>query len=152
MKKALAATLLLGVVILGQVAGASADNPTRMSANIPFAFHAGNKLVPAGEYVFEMTAIGAYSATGTTLAIHNRDGSIFLYVNAILGDVHTFNPAANVTFTRYGGTYFLSEVQSGRIKSCLPKTNHEKELALAYSKESGQGGSKELIEISSFQR
>ncbi len=144
MKKALVVTVFLVAMVLGQVVTATAGTVYRVSATVPFAFNAGGQLLPAGEYIFDMAALGAYAATGSALTIQTRDDSVFLYLNAIRGDVTNGSQACTVTFSRYGGRYFLSEVRNGAITSRLPKTSAEKELGLAYSRRADPG-SKRLV-------
>lgn len=62
MKKLLLA-VFAGVLILGSAVVAAAMPPVR--ANIPFAFHVGDALLPAGEYVIRTTG----HSVGTTYMI-----------------------------------------------------------------------------------
>ncbi len=139
MKRTLVVTVFLGAMIFGQVVAATAETVHRMTANIPFAFNAGGQLLPAGAYIFDMAALGGYAATGSALTIQTKDGSVFLYLNAIRSDVGNARQACTVTFSRYGDRYFLSEVQSGAIKSGLRKTSAEKELGLSHSRRADSG-------------
>ncbi len=137
-------TVFLVAMIFGVVA-ATAETVHRMTANIPFAFNAGGQLLPAGKYILDMTTLGGYAATGSALTIRTKDGSVFLYLNAIRSDVSNAGQACTVTFSRYGDRYFLSEVQSGAIKSGLPKTSAEKELGLAPSRRADAGWKRLVI-------
>ncbi len=149
MKKTSAVTLFLIFMVFGTAIGSTAGAPLRMFANIPFAFYAGNELLPAGSYIFTMTAPGNHAATGSGVAISTEDGSVYTYMHAIRGDARIPSQVCTVTFTRYGGKYFLSKVQNGVIISGLPKTHAEKELALAYSREAGGKGSRIAVVASS---
>ncbi len=151
MKKTSAVTLSLVFMIFGIVIGATAGTPSRMFADIPFAFYAGGELLPAGEYVFEMTSPGNHAATGSGVAISTRDGSVYTYLNAIRDDARGSSQVCAVSFTRIGGKYFISKVQNGAIVSGLPKTHAEKEMALAYSRETGGKSSKTTVIASSSQ-
>jgi hypothetical protein len=148
MKKALVVLFSLGVVILGSVIGASAGTTAKLIANIPFAFHAGNQLMPAGEYVFDMDGVGGFCATGSNLVIRSRDGADARILHVLTRGESSKGSAYTVTFTRYGNTYFLSKVQNGAIEAGLPKTNKEKELSVTALSGSG-GGSRIVIAVSS---
>jgi hypothetical protein len=96
---------------------------SRLTANIPFAFHVGRDTLPAGKYrVREIvgSAVQLLSVTGdraaaiNTLPIWNADGRV-----------------SKLVFNRYGNDYFLSEVHwrgTGSARS-LVKSPIELELA-----------------------
>ncbi len=129
MKKVLVVTLFLLTVILGQAFGALENGGSRLVANVPFAFYAGGQLIPAGEYVFDMSALAAYSATGSAVRINSRDGMVYVHMTAIRGEAR--GHAFTLTFNKYGNTYFLSEIQNGAVTSRVHKSRTEKELQLA---------------------
>jgi hypothetical protein len=146
MKRALVVLFSLSIVLLGSVTGASAGTSPRMWANIPFAFYAGEEMLPAGEYLFEMPDLGHHTTTGSTLAVRTRDGSICVYLQAIAGGIYRSGPAYQVTFTRYGDSYFLSKVQNNDIESNLPKTRSEKKTAAAYARLGGKESTKQVAD------
>jgi hypothetical protein len=93
-----------------------------LQAAIPFDFHAGDKLMPAGEYT-----------------IHEQGPVVFLRTWDKPGPIlMTFGvsnrgpyPKAQLNFNRYGSEYFLTAIwdsysQDGRQ---VPQTDREKELA-----------------------
>jgi len=93
-----------------------------MRAAIPFDFHAGGKLMPAGEYI-----------------IHEQGHVVFLRTWDKPGPaLITFGvsnpgpyPKSKLDFNRYGNEYFLTTIwdsyaQDGRQ---VPRTDREKELA-----------------------
>ena len=92
-------------------------------ANIPFDFHTGDKLLPAGKYLIH--------ADGSVVFLRTADGnpaSIFLTFGAT-----AFNGVrkSGLDFDRYGDEYFLTTIwnsfnQNGRA---VPKTARQKELA-----------------------
>ena len=148
MKKALVLTFSLIVVIIGSAVGASAWTAPTMKVNVPFAFYAGDQMLPAGEYLFEMPNANFHSATGSILVVRTPDGSIYRTLLAMTAGTYG-NPAFQATFNKYGGTYFLSKVQSSEFESNLPKTRAEKELKTAYAKGAGGQHSKEVVVASS---
>ncbi len=129
MKKILVVTLFLLTVILGQAFGALENGGVRLVADVPFAFYAGGQLIPAGEYVFDLSALTAYSATGSAVRIHSNDGKVYVHMTAMRGEANS--QAFTLTFARYGNTYFLSDIQNGAVTSRLHKSRIEKELQVA---------------------
>ena len=130
MKKSLTATFFLITIFFGSALFALAQTNPVLTVNIPFAFHAGSQVLPAGEYTIRMLTLG-HSATGSIVAIQTKDGSVHLYLNANPGDARSAAPAYTATFKKYSGRYFLSEVQNGWLASSLVKTRAERELAIA---------------------
>jgi hypothetical protein len=147
-KKTLVLTFSLIVVIIGSVVGASALPAPAMKANIPFAFYAGDQMLPAGEYLFEMPNVNHHGATGSILVVRTPDGSIRHTLLAIAAGSYG-NRASQATFNKYGGTYFLSKVRSSEFESDLPQTRAEKELKAAYPKEAAGQHFKGVIVASS---
>ena len=93
-----------------------------LRATIPFAFHAGEKAMPAGEYTIRHS--------GVTLILRNEGGpSVVLLTNASSRP----NPMADARlgFNRYGERYFLSRVWTSGLREGreMPKSPAEKELA-----------------------
>ena len=100
-----------------------------LRATIPFAFHAGEKAMPAGEYTIRHS--------GGTLLLHDEGGpSVVLLTNAASRP----NPTANARlgFNRYGERYFLSSVwtSGSRDGREISKSRAEKELARQTLRES----------------
>ena len=102
--------------------GLHAQSPD-MRATIPFDFHAGDRLMPAGEYVIH--------GEGPAVLLRGADGRspgvIFLTIRTESRDLSN----TRLEFNRYGSEFFLSIIwnsltQSGR--QVLP-TAREKELA-----------------------
>ena len=95
-----------------------------MKAAIPFEFHAGKNVLPAGEYSIQ--------GTGPALVLRHQGGgkgSCILLSIAVVGDR---SPDARLTFRRYGDTYFLRTVCGGSAAGSgreLPESRIEKELA-----------------------
>jgi hypothetical protein len=97
---------------------------TDMRATIPFDFHAGNKLMPAGQYIVH--------GEGPLLWLRAGDnGNPTLVLMTIPSEGPGQSRGSRLDFQRYGSEYFLTAVwnsftQSGRE---APKTAREKELA-----------------------
>lgn len=95
-----------------------------MQANIPFDFRAGDKLMPAGEYVVH--------GEGPWVILRSEDSSRQTPILMTIGVIATGDrQEARLNFNRYGGEYFLSAIwnsfsENGRQ---LLKSARQKELA-----------------------
>lgn len=95
-----------------------------LRANIPFDFHVGNKLLPAGEYVIQ--------EQGSMVSVRSADGqgpgsTLFTYETTAGG-----RPGpARLDFDDYGSEYFLSEIWNpyNPEARAVPKTARQRELA-----------------------
>jgi len=96
--------------------------------NIPFAFTAGEKVLPAGEYRVEKSARGSLM-----LLIQRTDRSAAAFVPSIAAQANATQTQSKLVFHRYGNRYFLSQVWiAGYLQGReLPKSAQEKEQALA---------------------
>ena len=113
--------------ILGLLATASAFGQS-LRADIPFEFHVGDIVMPAGQYDVNLPAIGGpdrlyltcYKCRATTSAATLKIGDL---------DAHTVK--GRLKFNRYGDTYFLSEAWSrySGVGSVLQKSKTEREAA-----------------------
>ncbi len=148
MKKTLVVMFALSVLILGLASVASAGNTPALRVNVPFAFHVGKNLLPAGQYLFEMPNTSGSTVTGATLRIQNLDGSIcHILITMPAGTSKTY--AYQLVFNNYGGTYFLKQVQHGIFTSDLHRSRSEKELSIAASKDMGEQSFIEVVVASS---
>jgi hypothetical protein len=95
-----------------------------MRANIPFDFHAGDRLMPAGEYVIHQQG-GLVFLRGT-----DRGGPapILMTIGLVGADS---SRDARLDFKRYGSEYFLSAIWNPFSKDGrqVPQTARQKELA-----------------------
>ena len=104
MKKSLfriASLLALAFVAATQIA--QAQQPIRVT--IPFAFTAGEKALPAGEYQVEKAAQGSLA-----LMIRRIDGSEGMFVTTSATASSGPQTKSKLIFHRYGNQYFLSQV------------------------------------------
>jgi len=97
-----------------------------MKANIPFDFHLGKAVMPAGQYDI------SYSAHLLTLR-QNAGGHDAHAALALTTPVsRSQRPSTGLLeFTQYGDTYFFAKVWTpySQQGGALPKTSREKELA-----------------------
>ncbi len=75
-----------------------------LHANVPFAFHVGNDVMPAGEY--RISALQPGSRVVLITAVHS--GAAVLVQTLLSGE--RAGQTAKLIFDRYGETYFLREV------------------------------------------
>jgi len=108
MKRHLHITLIAVLVTLSaSAAHAQTNNPQRVVAQIPFAFHVGKTNLPAGKYTISVLNP---SSDRTVLQIRSVDGHASAM---ILTNTLNSNPADNakLVFERYDDNYFFSEAQ-----------------------------------------
>jgi len=113
---------LIAGMFLALVCASLCAQTMNLRATIPFAFRAGEKAMPAGEYTIRHSA-GA-------LILHNAGGpSVILLTNAASRPNAPRN--ARLNFNRYGEQYFLSSVwtSDSRDGREISKSRVEKELA-----------------------
>ena len=127
------------ITIMWALAFIAATQPLRaqepLLANIPFAFTAGEKALPAGEYRVEKPASGSL-----VLLIQRTDRSAVAFVPSTAAQGNAPQTQSKLVFHRLGNHYFLSKVwiagySQGRE---LPQTKQEKEQALASNKTADQ--------------
>jgi hypothetical protein len=96
-----------------------------MKVNVPFQFTVNDHVLPAGEYV--ISAVQP-ERTIRISSVHGKNSAI-LAVSPLYAR-HVFEKTS-LTFNRYGGTYFLEEVQTAGqdVARTLPKGKREMEMA-----------------------
>lgn len=123
-KKVLAVAVALIVSITA--AGVCFAHRRVVLANIPFAFEAGNKTLPAGRYQIETVPTGA----GTLQRIRLVDGDRQITVYTIAVTSADGKSGPELIFHRYGEKYFLAQIWNGEGKGQqLYKSAREKEMA-----------------------
>ena len=131
--KVLAMSGLL-VLLVGGMIYAQAE--PRIIANIPFAFIAGNKTLPAGEYTIDRPN----SNEPDTLLIRSADKHIAFFLNAENVEARQTPNRTELVFNEIGDQYFLSQVwmageDTGRE---IPRPRAERELEQAALKSTAQ--------------
>ncbi len=118
MRKALVIAFCF-TVVMGSIALAGS---TPVKVNVPFAVHAGDAVLPAGEYVLNYRY-----ATNIELRSMDTGDSVFVLV---LRTPNSRNvPDSSISFNRYGDNYFLAGLNDGDFKASLVKSGAEKKLA-----------------------
>jgi hypothetical protein len=107
MRKRICVSLMALSFLVSMAAGApaSAKSVNAMKAQIPFDFHVGNTLIPAGEYT-----VRALDDNETAIRISDGKHSVAVNTNSAQerGDKGT-----RLVFRRYGDQYFLAAVWGG---------------------------------------
>ena len=122
MKRTICATILL---VAASSLGLNAQS-MHLRVNIPFRFHVGQVVMPAGEY--------EVSQQNGILTVRKTDGHPTAAMFFTQGEELSSPPATGtLTFNRYGDTYFLSTVRSpySSVGRVLPKSRTETEYARA---------------------
>ena len=109
--------------------GALKAQTVALKVDVPFAFHAGDSMLPAGTYFVKKQ--------GDAIRIWDGNGhAISVLCNAV--SKTSKNAAANeVAFNRYGNDYFLNEVRWDGYNTArgLMKSKTEMEFAKAAQRE-----------------
>jgi hypothetical protein len=98
------------------------------TADIPFAFSAGAKVLPAGHYTIVRISNNIY-------ALQRTDGAITQYFNTFGGDSPKNNTGSIIRFHQYGSTYFLEGAWFASMRTGIElyRGKAEKELLAATS-------------------
>ena len=124
MKKSL---VLLAVLALAAVAAvpASAQSAT-LKANIPFEFHAGSKVMPAGEY----TVDGGWNSNVALIRSVDSHSAGYISAPASQTSPGASRQVEKLVFNHVGDQYFLRQIVNGSLSLVrdLPKSSTEREL------------------------
>jgi hypothetical protein len=117
-----AAALLLSVAAISTCYA----QQTVLAVKIPFAFHDGNRTLPAGEYRVERVLTGY----GSFEQLRQIDGNAVMTVLTMSVESKTGNQSPELVFNRYGQTYFLSQIWMGDAQGRqVFKSDYEKSIA-----------------------
>ena len=120
-------TLCLLTVGGGVVANAQVDNPTRIQANVPFAFSVANTTLPAGKY-----EIKTLDDSNNVLELRSPNGrtSVLFETDSLQARGDRAASKTELVFDKIGDQYFLSQVwvAGSASGSALPKSRMEKRL------------------------
>ena len=106
MKKQIYIASLVLVILVAISAQAQSRSNQQLRFHIPFAFNAGNSVLPAGDY---RMAIVNPSSDHSVLRITSSDGKSTTMIRTV--DVEGWAaPKAKMSFRHYGDRYFLAQV------------------------------------------
>ena len=150
MKKYLSLTIAMTAFLLAGAAQAQTSGSNSMRAQIPFAFHVGNKELPAGEY--KVTVLNPQSDR-KVLQSRSSDGRAAAIVNTVAADARV-TANSRLVFHRYGANHFFAEAQvSGEpIALTAVKSRAEKTEALAAARQGSKGVIAVIVDASSGPR
>jgi hypothetical protein len=117
--------VVMTLVVLSSMAVAQLSSGSRISAQVPFEFVVGNKIVPAGECVVQVATMD-----GNTLTIRNRGAKVNLFFSSSRTEGKQDAPHYALVFRQYGDHYFLSgiKLQGSKVAYRLPESKAEAEL------------------------
>jgi hypothetical protein len=124
---AVAGALMLSMVAAGECKAQS----KALMAHIPFAFEAGDKTMPAGNYRIEFMPTGA----GSLQVIRSVEGDAKATISTIVEAAPDATSGPGLVFHRYGSQYFLAQIQTGdgHARQVFP-SRQEKEMAHSQSR------------------
>ena len=134
MKRFFKLPLAIIILLTALTAGAPAQTSSsqRVIANIPFAFTAANKTLPAGKYT--ITVLNS-SSDRRALQFRSMNGrfSVIVLTNGVIGNI---SDDAKLVFERYDDRYFFSNAQLAGDSTTLAalRTNKEHKHAVATAK------------------
>lgn len=117
----MAFTLAVSFVILPATLQAQSG---AVAAGIPFVFHAGERMLPSGNY--EIRTISPSVVKVTNQDTHE---SVFLLTNSVTEN--DMRSTARIVFNRYGGEYFISNIFWGDSRNGRAAVQSGIELDLA---------------------
>jgi hypothetical protein len=124
MKKMMTLAALMSFGAAAAVAPANAQKTTVKVVKVPFAFVAGNQLLPAGTYKIEtLTKSKPAADTVEVMALRGTDVHGYASFVTMLGAGESESP--KMTFKRTGDSAILMEVQSAGRRFVLPKSRYD---------------------------
>ena len=123
MKRIISITFAIIILATAYTAGAQQSSAQVVIANIPFAFTANNKTLPAGKYT--ITVLNS-SSDRKALQIRSMNGrfSAMVLTNAVIGSI---SDNAKLVFERYDDRYFFAQAQLPGDSTTLTALRSNKE-------------------------
>jgi hypothetical protein len=125
MKRVINISFAIIILVTALTAGAQAQSggAQRVIANIPFAFTANNKTLPAGKYTI---AVLNPSSDRKALQIRSMNGrfSSIVLTNGVIGNI---SDNSKLVFERYDDRYFFAQAQIAGDSTALAALRSNKE-------------------------
>jgi len=135
------ALALLAMATLMTAAVASAQDRAR--ADIPFAFRAGNKPLPAGTYEVNIGRLDS-----RTIVVQNSEtGDASAILVQSLDEPRRDTTDATLVFHKCGSLYFLSQVRMPDLTRNLPMTKLEREVTREQAESAANDAGPRLVYI-----
>jgi hypothetical protein len=121
------ALVFLTSMVLGTSALHAQMIGEEMDVKVPFAFHADNTKLPAGEYFIRPVK----DTLGDILEIVSADSTIAVFVMPVSDEAYTVSKTSDLTFDKIGTSYFLRgiKVQDSDLGYQLVESKAEERLA-----------------------
>jgi hypothetical protein len=124
MKKMMMIAALMSFGATAALVPANAQKTTVKVVRVPFAFVAGNQVLPAGTYKIEtLTKSRPGTDTVEVLALRGTDVRGYASFVTMLGEGEIESP--KMTFKRVGDSAILMEVQSAGKRFVLPRSRFD---------------------------
>ena len=98
--------IVIAALLAAVVTSAQAQSDRLIGADVPFNFVIKDRVLPAGEYVFELVRIGGSDA----VKIQSADGKLTAFVPTRSATATASQAEPKLVFNRYTDKYFLSQV------------------------------------------
>src|SRR6185295_13755161 len=132
MKRIISINFAIIILATAYTAGARQSSAQVLNANVPFAFTANNKTLPAGKYT--ITVLNS-SSDRKALQIRSMNGrfSAMVLTNAVISRI---SDNAKLVFERYDDRYFFAQAQLPGDSTTLAalRSNKEHKHAVATAK------------------
>jgi hypothetical protein len=143
--------LLLTLALASAVVTANGQSKHKLTANVPFDFIVGDKVLAAGQY--QLNAVGIAEDALAIRSTDSKNNAIRL-TNTIAASQE--RRPARLVFHRYGNTYFLSQVWEGgenvgrQLKKSQQERAMQRELSrIASNADSEKCGYEEVVILAS---
>lgn len=115
----------LALTMLPLLATAQMGSNEKITAQVPFEFVVGSKVVPSGEWIVQ-----PFGPDMKTLVIRNTAAAVSMFSSAALLDAKTAAGNYALVFHKYGNSYFLAGVKIAGTRTGyrLPESKGEAEL------------------------
>jgi|HubBroStandDraft_2_1064218.scaffolds.fasta_scaffold00294_3 hypothetical protein len=124
MKKMMMIAALMSIGATATVVPANAQKTAVKVVKVPFAFVAGNQVLPAGTYKIEiLTKSKPGPDTAEVIALRGTDVHGYASFVTMLGVAETESP--KMTFKRTGYSAILTELQSAGKRFVLPRSRYD---------------------------
>jgi hypothetical protein len=130
MKKMVTIAVLLSLGLTARIPTATAQGTSTL-VKVPFAFVAGNQVMPAGTYVVQSVTNdkAGVDAMGV-VTLRGRDVKSYATFVAMLGVAESQGP--KLTFKRTAASAILMEVQSSGKKYVMPRSKRDSNSEVDY--------------------
>jgi hypothetical protein len=117
--------LAIAVIMMPLLASAQWQDAHKLVVQVPFEFRAGNKVMPAGEFIVQ-----AADRVGKVLRINNPEADASQYSIVSSNEAQKGTAVNALIFHKYGDRYFLSGIALANSQSIywLPRDKAETEL------------------------